>query len=144
AVTGPNYAVNPGYDPTKDDAVKPQREAADKAAAELTTAQAARTDPMLKPMVEWDLALPPDTFALAIATFGALHQITGLAALDVHALLKRLNDAETAYAEALKDQASIGALQRAATDKLTSRQADAASYTANADQRVLAVVRGDL
>jgi hypothetical protein len=144
AVTGPNYAVNPGYDPTKDDAVKPQREAAGKAAAELTTAQAARTDPMLKPMVDWDLALPPDTFALAIATFGALDQITGLAALDVNALLKRLNDAETAYAEALKDQASIGALQQAATDKLTSRQADAARYTANADQRVLAVVRGDL
>lgn len=144
ALTGPKYATDPGYDPAKDDEVKPQRDAADAAAAALTEAQAARTDPLLKPMVYWDLALPPDTFALAIATFGALDQITGLAALDISMPLQRLDTAETNYAGALKNQARIDALRQTATDKLTSRQADAASYAANADQRVLAVVRGDL
>jgi hypothetical protein len=144
AVIGPKFAVDPGYDPTKDDAVKPQRDAADAAATALAAAQAARTQPLLQQMVDWDLALPPDTFALAIATFGALDQIAGLAALDITALLARLDAAETGYAGALKDQARIGALQQAVADKLASRQADAARYTANADQRVLAVVRGDL
>ena len=144
AVTGPKYAMDPGYDPAKDDAVKPQRDAADAAATALTAAQAARTPPLLKQMVDWDLALPPDTFALAIATFAAVDQIAGLAALDIAALLARLDAAETGYAGALRDQARIGTLQQAAAGTLASRQADAARYTASADQRVLAVVRGDL
>jgi hypothetical protein len=144
AVTGPKTAVNPGYDPANDDTVKAQRAAAAAADQELTAADAARTPEAKQKTTEWDLSLPPDAVTLAIATFDAQSQIAELAALDVTALLATLDAAETAYAGALRDQAANSKLQQAAAVNQATRQADAARYAAAADQRVLAIVRGDL
>jgi hypothetical protein len=144
AVTGPKAAVDPSYDPAADDAVKAQRDAAAAAADAAAAAQAARTPDFLNKMIEWDLSLPPEAFTLAITTLDAQAQIARLAALDITKLLADLDAAETAYAGLLKGQGAIDALQQAAADKQASRQADADRYAANADQRVLAVVRGDL
>jgi hypothetical protein len=144
AVTGPKAAVDPGYDPAKDDAVKAQRDAAGAAAKALAAAQTARTPELTKLVIEWELSLPPEAFTLAIATFGAQSQIAGLAAVDVTALLAALDAAETAYAEALRNQAKLDTLRQAAAEQQASREADAARYATGADQRVLAVLRGDL
>ena len=144
AVTGPKSAVDPGYDPATDDAVKPQRDAAEAADQALQAADAARTPELKKPMTDWDLAVPPVAFPLAVTTFDALAQIAGLAVLDITKLLTDLDAAETAYAAALRTQGSTDGLRQAAADKLAGRQADADRYAADADQRVLAVVRGDL
>jgi hypothetical protein len=144
AVTGPKAATDPGYDPAKDDTIKAQRDAADAATQALAAAQAARTPEFIQEMVEWDLSLPPQAFTLAIATFEAQSQIAELAALDITALQTALEAAETAYAGALGDQASHGTLRQAAAEEQANREADAARYAAGADQRVLAVVRGDL
>ena len=89
AVTGPKAAVDPGYDPATDDAVKAQRDAAAAAADAAAAAQAARTPDFLKKMIEWDLSLPPEAFTLAITTFDAQAQIARLAALDITKLLDR-------------------------------------------------------
>ncbi len=144
AVTGPKAAVDPGYDPAKDDAVKAQRDAKAAADKAKTAADTARTPDFKKQMTDLDLSLPPDAITLAIATFGAQAQIAELAALDITALLAGLDAAETAYAEALTEQARISTLQQAAAKQQASREADAARHAAGADQRVLAVVRGDL
>ena len=144
AVTGPKAAVDPGYDPAKDDTVKAQRDAAAAAAKALTAADTARTPDFKQQMTDLDLSLPPDAITLAIATFGAQAQIAELAALDITALLAGLDAAETAYAEALTEQAKISTLQQAAAEQQASQAADATRYAAGADQRVLAVVRGDL
>jgi hypothetical protein len=144
AVTGPKAAVDPGYDPAKDDTVKAQRDAAAAADKARTAADTARTPDFKQQMADWGLSLPPDAITLAIATFGAQAQIAALAALDIAALLAGLDAAETAYAEALTEQAKINMLQQAAAEKQAYRAADAARYAAGADQRVLAVVRGDL
>ena len=144
AVTGPKAAVDPSYDRAADDAVKAQRDAAAAAADAAAAAQAARTPDFLKKMIEWDLSLPPEAFTLAITTFDAQAQIARLAALDITKLLEDLDTAETAYAGLLKGQGATDTLRQAAADKQASRQADADRYAAHADQRVLAVVRGDL
>ena len=144
AVTGPKAAVDPGYNPANDDTVKAQRDAADAAAKALTAAQAARTEEFEKQMIEYDLSLPPEALPVAITTFDAQSQIAELAALDVPALQAALDAAETAYAGALKDQAATSALGQAAAEKRAGREADAARYAAGSDQRVLAVVRGEL
>jgi hypothetical protein len=144
AVTGSKAAVDPGYDPAKDDTVKAQRDAAAAATKALTAAQAARTEAVLEAMTGLDLSLPPEAFPLAITTFGAQSQIAELAALDVPALLAAVDAAETAYAGALKDQADISALRQAAAETQAGREADAARYAARSDQRVLAVVGGEL
>jgi hypothetical protein len=144
AVTGPKAAMDPTYDPAKDDTVKAQRAAADAAAKALTTAQAARTQDFQQQMIRWDLSLRPEAFPLAITTFGAQSQIAELAALNVTAALETLDGAETAHAGALKDQADISALGQAAAAEQAGREADAARYAAGADQRMLAVVRGEL
>ena len=143
AVTGPKAAVDPGYDPAKDDTVKAQRDTAAAAHKALTAADTART-PFKQQMTDLDLSLPPDAITLAIATFGAQAQIAELAALDITTLLAGLDAAETAYAEALTEQAKINALQQAAAGQQASREAVAARHAAGADQRVLAMVRGDL
>jgi hypothetical protein len=143
-VTGPKAAADPNYNPANDDTVKAQRDAAAAADQALTAADAARTPKSKQTMTDWDLSLPPDAFTLAIATFDAQSQITELAGLDVTALLATLDAAETAYAGALRDQAAISTLQQAAAVNQASRQADATQYAAGADQRLLAVVRGDL
>ena len=144
AFTRPKKAVDPGYDPAKDDTVKAQRDAAAAAAKALTAADSARTPDFEQQMTDWDLSLPPDAITLVIATFAAQAQIGELAALDITALLAGLDAAETAYAEALTEQAKTSTLQQAAAEQQASRAADAARYAAGADQRVLAVVRGDL
>ena len=144
AATGPKAAVDPGYDPAKDDTVKAQRDAADAATQALAAAQAARTPESAQEIIFWNLALPPEALTLAIATFEAQSQIAGLAALDIQGLLTTLDAAETAYAEAIRDQAKLGTLQQAAAEKQANRAAEAARYATGADQRILAVVRGDL
>ncbi len=144
AVTEPKAAADPGYDPANDDTVKAQRDAAAAADQALTAADAARTPDAKQKTTEWDLSLPPDAVPLAIATFDVQSQIAVLAALDVTALLATLDAAETTYAGALRDQAANSTLQQTAAVSQASRQADAARYAAQADQRVLAVVRGDL
>jgi hypothetical protein len=144
AVTGPKAAVDHGYDPAKDDTVKAQRDAAAAADKALIAADAARTPDFKQKMIDWDLSLPPDVFALAITTFGAQSQIAELAALDVTALQAAIDATATAYAEALRDQARINTLQQASAESQASRQADAAGYAAGADQRVLAIVRGNM
>jgi trimeric autotransporter adhesin len=144
AVTGPKAATDPGYDPAQDDTVKAQRDAADAATQALAAAQAARTPAFIQQMSAWNLSVPPQAFTLAIATFEAQSQIAGLAALDITALLTALDAAETGYAGALRDQANHDTLRQAAAEEQANREADAARYAAGADQRVLAVVRGDL
>lgn len=143
AVTGPKAAVDPGYDPATDDTVKAQRDAAAAAATAQAAAQAARTQEFRQQMVDWDLSLPPEAFPLAIATLGAQAEIAELAALDVTKLLTDLDAAEAAYAGALTTQGSTGLLQQATAAKLADRQADADQYAADADQRMLAIMRGD-
>lgn len=144
AVTRPKAAVDPSYDPAGDSKVKAERDAADAAAKELAAAQAARTDEFKQQMDDWILSLPPEALPLAIATFQAQSRIAELAALDVTALLALLDAAETAYADAFRRQTQISALRQAAAGEKEGLAADAARYAAGADQRVLAVVRGDL
>lgn len=144
AVTGPKAATDPGYDPAKDDTIKAQRDAADAATQALTAAQAARTPEFIQEMIDWDLSVPPQAFTLAIATFEAQSQIAELAALDITAPQTALEAAETAYAGALRDQASHGTLRQAAAEELANREADAARSAAGAAQQKLAVMRGDL
>lgn len=144
AVTAPKAAADPGYDPAGDDTVKAQRDAAEAAAQTLTATSAARTADLTSLMASWDLSLPPEALALAIATFAAQSRIAELAALDVTALAAGLDAAETAYAGALAAQAGVDALRQAAADKLSDQEAAAARYAAAGDQRVLAAVRGDL
>jgi hypothetical protein len=144
AAIEPKAAVDPGYDPATDDSVKDLRDKADAARQTLAAAQAARTPEFIQEMIYWDLSLPPEAFTLAIATFEAQSQIAALAALDTTTLQTALDTAETTYAEALRDQAEHDTLRQAAAEKQANREADATRYAAGADQRLLAVVRGNL
>jgi hypothetical protein len=142
-VTGPKAAVDPGYDPAADDTVKAQRDAADAADQAKAAADAGRKD-FADQLIAWDLSLQPDVFQLAMATFGAQSLIAELAALDTAALAARLDAAETAYAGALGDQARVNGMQQKADEEQASREDESARYAAGADQRLLAVVRGDM
>lgn len=144
AITGPKLATDPAYDPAADDTVKAQRDAADAADQAKAAAEAARTQDFTDQMVAWDLSLPPGVFTLAVATFGAQALIAELAALDITALAARLDTAETAYAGALGDQAKVDGMQQKADEEQASLQDAATQYATGADQRLLAVVRGDM
>ena len=143
AITGPKAAVDPRYDPAADDTVKAQRDAADAADQAKAAADAGRKN-FADQMIAWDLSLPPDVFTLAVATFGAQALIAELAALDIKALGTHLDTAETAYAKALGGQARVNGLQQKADEEQASRQDAATQYATGADQRLLAVVRGDM
>lgn len=144
AVTEPKAATDPHYDPAADDTVKAQRDAAQAADQAKAAAEAARTPEFRQQMIDWDLSLPPDIFPLAVATFGAQSLISELATLDIPALAARLDTAETAYAGALGDQARVDGLQQKADEEQASHQDAATQYAIGADQRLLAVVRGDM
>ena len=142
-ITGPKLAKDPHYDPAADDKVKAQRDAANAADQAKTAADVGRKA-FADQMIAWDLSLPPDVFTLAVATFGAQALIAELAALDIKALGTHLDTAETAYAKALGDQARVNGLQQKADEEQASRQDAATQYATGADQRLLAVVRGDM
>ena len=135
--------MDPRYDPAADDTVKAQRDAADAADQAKAAADAGRKN-FADQMIAWDLSLPPDVFTLAVATFGAQALIAELAALDIKALGTHLDTAETAYAKALGGQARVNGLQQKADEEQASRQDAATQYATGADQRLLAVVRGDM
>jgi hypothetical protein len=140
----PKQAVDPAYDPTTDNTVKTEREAAEKAVKDLDDADKALTTPMREKLDQWEVALPPVLVSLAVDTLRAVAIVDRLAKdTDPGKLEQALDTAEEAYAKALRARDANQTLLTESAARVAQRRDEVAALAPVSDLRVAAFVRGD-
>jgi hypothetical protein len=140
----PKQAVDPTYNPTADDTVKTERDAAEQASEDLNDAAKALTAAMRDKLDQWEVALPPVLVSVAVDTLRALAIVDRLANdTDPGKLEQALDTAEEAYAKALRARDANETLLTASAARVAQRRDEAAALAPVSDLRVAAFVRGD-
>lgn len=143
-VARPREALDDTFDRTTDASVKDERDAVSAADAAFAAADTAWKPATMKAAIDaWEVAVPPAVMLLVSDVLRARAERAEIGAVDPDEVDGSLDLAETAYADAIVDEIE----SRVATEELNAevlaRMDEVAALAAVADQRVVALVRGD-
>jgi hypothetical protein len=123
-----------------------ERKARDDARTAMTQAEQKFTAADKVAIDRWEVAIPPSTMRMAVEALRAVATISELGGTTLTgngSLLKTLDDTETAYATALRDQLSSRAREGIYTARVAKLSDVLAALAPAADRRLVASVRGD-